>query len=333
MIADNTVVIGARDIAPVSGTPGWGTDGVPGSVPATQDAAWHDNMITAELVAIVQAAGMALDRTDWAQVLKALTRLTAPAGQCRLAIGSNTTAVLSPFNGAGITIQGARYLIPSAGVTLNVGSCLKDAVAAQALSASTTYYIGARISGGNIVLSAWTKPTYAHSADATAGNVGVEIITGQPTDSLVGMLRTNGSGQLATAQPLVLCWHNRRQMVFSNSYTSQGTSSTSFVELNSAARVDVLAWSDTPLIARHDAGAITDTGGNGAAIAMGLDNASVWAGSTGTTASLTGANQSVPTVSQAKALVAEGYHFIEALGKVTAGGVLFTGGIAVDTLG
>lgn len=80
LVAANTVAQAQADTAPASGTPGWATDGNPATgVLATDAPAWHYNMMMAELLAIIKAAGITPSNTDWTQVLTALRVIFAPA--------------------------------------------------------------------------------------------------------------------------------------------------------------------------------------------------------------------------------------------------------------
>lgn len=80
LIAANTVTQPNSDIAPATGTPGWATDGDPTTnTQATQAPAWHYNMMMAEMLAIVKAAGITPSNADWSQVLKAMQTIFASA--------------------------------------------------------------------------------------------------------------------------------------------------------------------------------------------------------------------------------------------------------------
>lgn len=78
LIAANSVAVGSGDTAPVSGTPGEATDGNPGTgVPATIWPAYVFNAIQAELVALLLAAGITLDRNTLTQIRQAIRRFAA----------------------------------------------------------------------------------------------------------------------------------------------------------------------------------------------------------------------------------------------------------------
>lgn len=78
LIAANSVAVGSGDTAPLTGTPQEATDGNPGTgVPATIWPAYQFNAIQAELVAIIQAAGLTLDRATLTQIRQAVRRFAA----------------------------------------------------------------------------------------------------------------------------------------------------------------------------------------------------------------------------------------------------------------
>ena len=172
-----------------------------------------------------------------AQTSTLSTNLQAPVGQCRLAYSNATTLTLSPYQGQYIKIAGALYAIPSAGVT----------VSNSGLSASTLYYVYANVSSGSVSLSISAT---GHSTDSTAGNVGVEIKTGDNAYTLVGMIYTNASSQFqdSTSARGVLSFFNRRtKSLFGtgSNYTTTNTAQT----IVSPAYYSGLNWADTPTCA------------------------------------------------------------------------------------
>lgn len=154
-------------------------------------------------------------------------------GQCRLGFVSSTQVRLSRFNGNKLFINGAWHTIPGAGVTL----------ANSGLAANTTYYVYAFMSGATMTLEASAT---ARTTDATHGH---QVKNGDPTRTLVGIVRTNTSSQFVetTASTLVLSWFNRRPKTCRASLTTARTSSSTVAQLiNSEADVQMLAWSDSP---------------------------------------------------------------------------------------
>lgn len=75
--APNSVPFGSRDVAPVSGTPQYATDGNPGVTAQTVWPAYAWNMVQDEVCRVITDAGMVLDDTDWTQLAQAIAILAA----------------------------------------------------------------------------------------------------------------------------------------------------------------------------------------------------------------------------------------------------------------
>ena len=165
------------------------------------------------------------------------TNLQAPVGQCRLAYSNATTLTLSPYQGQYIKIAGALYAIPSAGIT----------VSNSGLSASTLYYAYANVSSGSVALSISAT---GHSTDSTAGNVGVEIQTGNNAYTLVGMIYTNASSQFQDNSNVrgVLSFFNRRTKSLFGTGSNYSTTNTAQT-IVSGIYFSGLTWADTPMCA------------------------------------------------------------------------------------
>lgn len=148
--------------------------------------------------------------------------------QCRL-VKSGSNIVLQRFNGTGLTINGAAYAIPSAGVSL----------APTGLTPSTLYYIYAYMNSSTMTLEASTT---GHSTDSTTG---IEIKTGDATRTLVGMVRpiTGPAFQDVEDQRFVISWFNRRPIECKGILTVNTTNSgTSYSEINANLRTEFLMW-------------------------------------------------------------------------------------------
>jgi hypothetical protein len=158
----------------------------------------------------------------------------AVVGQCRLSRFDATHLILRPYNGNMLKIAGQLYAIPAAGVQIANGT----------FSASTLYYIYALQTAGVISLE---NSATAHSTDNTAGNVGVEIKSGDNTRTLVGFVVTDGSSNFIDTDTnrWTLSWFNRQPKRLRNQFTaSKSTVSTSFVEIDTQIRCNFLAWAD-----------------------------------------------------------------------------------------
>lgn len=153
-----------------------------------------------------------------------------PHGQCRL-IKSGANLVLQRYNGQWLRINDTTYSIPTAGVSL----------AATGLSAGTTYYIYAYMSGATMTLEAST------TTHATDTNTGVEIKSGDATRTLVGMARpiTGPAWQDTTAQRFVISWFNPRpiylQAVLASNTGNVNTGS--YGVISSSLNLEFLTWS------------------------------------------------------------------------------------------
>lgn len=161
------------------------------------------------------------------------TPFVIPA-HCRLVRQDATHLKLVPYNGNMIKIAGNMYPIPAAGITLANGT----------FAAGTFYYIYALQTGGVVSLE---NSTTGHSTDSTAGNVGVEIKTGDNTRSLVGAVLVDGAASFfdSDTNRWTLSWLNRQPKRLRNQFTAaRSTTSATFVEINSEIRCNFLAWAD-----------------------------------------------------------------------------------------
>lgn len=101
---------------------------------------------------------------------------------CVLKYTSATVCTLEPKNGNAVQVAGAVVGIPSGGIALSNASIGADALR----------YVYVYSNAGTPTLEASaTVP----AVDTTAGNIGVEIKTGDPSRTFVGIVVTNGSGQ------------------------------------------------------------------------------------------------------------------------------------------
>ena len=99
---DDPTVVGQDPGVPAAGPngPGYITDGVPGSQPATTIRGWWLNGIAKEIVAVIAAAGIAPTRNVFNQLLAAIQELIATAIS-GLSLGSASTHPATDFQAAG----------------------------------------------------------------------------------------------------------------------------------------------------------------------------------------------------------------------------------------
>jgi hypothetical protein len=175
-----------------------------------------------------------------------ITAATQPAINCgRLDFVSATQLSFKPYNGDRIKINGTLYQIPSAGIAgLGNTGVYVNGVAGQNLAAWTVYRVYAFNNGGTITAD---FSTAVHATSATAGNIGTEIKSSDDTRTLIGMVWTDGTGNFLNSQNNrgTISWFNRRNLSCLGNVTSVSTTSTTSIELNSAAsRMAFLVWAD-----------------------------------------------------------------------------------------
>ena len=228
-------------------------------------------------------------------------------GQGRFEYVSATQCRLAQFNGRLVSFPNGDLLtIPQGGVTFSNSG----------LANSTLYYAYVYNNGGT--LAAEWSTTVPGRNPAT----GIEDKAFDPTRVLVGMARTNGSGQFvdSATQRLVASWHNRRpRHLFNRFTTNRTTTSGSYTEINTEIRVEFLSWGDA--MQASYAGAVASGNANAWFSGVALDGAGSGAGLAATRA-VTGTNASNAAVA-ATFTPAAGYHYITVMGA-TAGGATGT---------
>lgn len=169
--------------------------------------------------------------------------------QCgRLSFVSATQIKFAPFNGGSIKIAGALYAIPSAGIAAANTSVYVNGVAGQNLAAATLYYVYLFNNAGTLTID---FSTTGHATDSAAGNLGVEIKSGDNSRTLVGMVYANASAQFEDDGVWrgVASWFNRRPKLLTGNQFSVGTSSqNAWVELSTNARCFFANWGGDSIV-------------------------------------------------------------------------------------
>lgn len=126
----------------------------------------------------------------------------------RLQVGAtNQNLTYVPYNGSFIRVNGADYPIPPGGVNAIRSNATINGVAGQTLADNTTYYVYLFVQSG--ALSMDFSQT-GHATDTSPDNVGIEIKSGDPSRSLIGVVRlTTGAFWDSQLSRLVRSWHNR----------------------------------------------------------------------------------------------------------------------------
>lgn len=238
----------------------------------------------------------------------ALSALGMKFGQCKL-IKSGSNIVLQPSGGNLLSVNGQGCTIPSAGVSL----------APTGLTVGTLYYIYATASGGAV--NALEASATGHSTSSTAGNIGVEIKTGDDTRTLVGMVQpTTGPAFTDTStNRLVRSWFNDAGPAMTASFdVTKTTTSTSLTELDSNFRINSLVWSGelftvspfgsasvNAVSTAFTAVAFDSTSSPDSAIVSSVSSSSNYSNNFGHTVNKSG--------------LSEGFHYATVLGGVTSG--------------
>ncbi|WP_172168409.1 hypothetical protein, partial [Paraburkholderia elongata] len=216
-------------------------------------------------------------------------------------VTNGTTLTLSPYNGNNISINGVPRQVPLAGVTgSNAG-----------LTASTLYYVYASWTGAAIQLN------FSTTGHSTASN-GVEIKTGDGTQTLVGMIRTFTDGTfINTSQySYLLNWFNRKTIAANINGTSVNFSNTgALAEISATYRVNFLTWADEAVYSQSDGG-YTNNGINDNKVQNWIDGSSF---GPAVDSYIPVANTLAVFVSAGAGTLSEGFHYSTLAGAVTAG--------------
>ncbi|EIF30977.1 hypothetical protein BCh11DRAFT_06489 [Burkholderia sp. Ch1-1] len=222
-------------------------------------------------------------------------------GQCRLVIGGGTALSLTPFGGNNLIINGVPQQIPSAGVTASNSG----------LAASTVYFVYAAMSGGVMVLN------FSTTGHSTAPN-GVETKTGDTTQTLVGMIRTNSSSQfISTAAAIGLInWFNRQLIPLLSSNSVNSTTSTSFVNVGPS--VTFITWVNSSIPFFMNGYGFNSTAADGVSAQIGLDAATGLSTISNLVSATANASSGLNSI--LSSAVTEGFHTIAGYGCALTGG-------------
>ena len=184
-------------------------------------------------------------------------------GGCKLFYSSTTELNMSPYNGNKLNINGTLETVTSTNVS-NSG-----------LSADTLYYVYAYMDGSTMKLTLSTT-TY------TTGAYGVMIKTGDGSQTLVGMIYTDGSGQFSNATGDIANYYNRDCIVISAGFDDTKTvTSNTFVEIDSMIRCNFLSWGDGVDASFAGSASVSNSSGGHATTGISLDGSTPYISSVG----------------------------------------------------
>jgi hypothetical protein len=192
-------------------------------------------------------------------------------------------------------------------------------LAASGLSVGTTYFIYLYDNAGSATLEASTT-------GYTVTNKGRPDKTGDATRRLMGLARviTGPAWADNQGQRLVRSYNHRKSLDLLGAFTSNSTTtSTSYVELQSAARIEFLVWA-FEVVAISVSGANKNTASSDDVFtSVGLDGATTLDAFNVVHPAV---NSYSPVGLSINTIASEGYHYATILGKVAAGTGNWEGG-------
>ena len=163
--------------------------------------------------------------------------------------GTGTGLTYCPYKGnLKTTANYGIYTIPSACLTATLSSMYIGGTASQVAAASTLYYVYLINVSGTTFLD---LETTGHATDSTTG---IEIMSGNNTRTLVGMIHTdanskawnNGQNVTAGDTNTVATWDNRVPTSTRCGFTTiRSLTNSGLVEINSENRCYFMSWADS----------------------------------------------------------------------------------------
>ncbi|WP_445488573.1 hypothetical protein [Rhodopseudomonas sp. RCAM05734] len=281
-----------------------------------RDSSTGSNIVLSGTMTVLHGWGAA-DARAAVRTDRASGALAALHGRCVLK-KSGANLLLKPLDGNTIVINGVLCSIPDAGVTL-----------APPATSNTSYLIYAFMSFGTMTLEAST------TAHATQAGTGIEIKSGDATRSLVGQARTVSSAWVDTdAQRFVISYFNRRE-IGGHSYfgANRSTTSTSYALVTSNDMLtEFLTWGDEAVDLKFSGEASNSVTGGQVSVSFGIDSTTVAEDVFASAQSVSGTFDIGPVAfSMTKSGLAEGYHGVNPLVKVSSGTATLNGSGAAGT--
>lgn len=241
-------------------------------------------------------------------------------GRVRLRYNSATQIELVQRDGQTLYVNDAngwRLRSIGTGITAANTSVFVDGTGASNLAADTTYLVCLFDDSGT--LKADFRTTLTHVPDA---DIGVEIATGLPTRTVVGMVRTNVSTQFQDndAARGVRSWFYDGGVGVRKAITAdRTTASTTFVHLNAEARVSLLLWAGEVLLGSVSGEAVAGSANQDLRTGIGVDSTTVpEPGANATEVNDSGDVTNI-SVAMLKTGVAEGWHEVNICVNVNTG--------------
>ena len=292
------------------------------------DLSWSDPTAAQGSAGLALVTGDTLTQTSWQKTVSNIYVLgggNQEAGMLQYV--SATQVRFRAVNGAWVRIAGLLYNL-TADITATNTNASIDGTAGSTLANSTLYYVYLFISGSTVTID---FSTTAYAISSTSGNYGTYIKSGANTRTLIGMIRTNGSGEFvdSATQRFVRSWFNDPGIAGTSSLSANRTTTeTSYAEINSEIRVEFLAWTGEVVTISATGTMENSTAGQSVNASIGIDDTTAEDmfnrfnnGATGGTPGSFGG-----TIN--KTGLTEGYHYATLLGYVNANTGTFYGNAA-----
>ena len=236
--------------------------------------------------------------------------------------GTGTSLSYTPYKGnLKTTALYGNYTIPSgSGLTASLTSMYIGGTASSSAAANTLYYVYLINVSGTTYLD---LETTGHATDSSTG---IEIMSGGSTRTLVGMIHTDGSANVASGQNTsvntVATWDNRQPTTTRCGFSADRTISPSTSnEINSENRCQFVTWNDAVSFASWQDAAVS-------VVRAGLETYFKLDGSTISAAALKPSAVSpyfVLVVYPVSVGTGEGYHYTQLYGSISTGTATYVG--------
>jgi hypothetical protein len=207
------------------------------------------NSSTPDVEAYIGSSWTSLSGGGGSSFQSSAGQLECSGGNCNNSTGSSSIQYCPYKGNIKTTASQGNYTIPSVCLTATFTSMYVGGVASSSLSANTLYYIYLWNASGTWVLDAETT---GHVTDSTSG---IEIMSGDDTKTLVGMIETDANTHVMTGGETntpgdtntVATWDNRSPTT-TTCYAAGGAATVNYTtrtEVDSTDRCLFMSWGDS----------------------------------------------------------------------------------------
>lgn len=212
-----------------------------------------DGIVTVELIKYPLGAGAQLEYTDengWSTTVfgtgSSPPVVAGGAGGGVVAFerldDTHVRLVTLAGDAAAVKIAGITYRLPPLGITQANTACFVNGVGGSSLAVNTTYLVCLFVNAGALTMDFLT--TLTNVRDATPGNEGVQICSGDSSRSVIGMVRTGATSQFVDTrnQRFVRGWFNRSAKMMGNDWAFRTLAPTSYADITPDEHVEFVSF-------------------------------------------------------------------------------------------